>query len=92
MYDELDDNVKLIFVLNTNSNSKGYKKLADILSPAMISRCYPLCFDISLDEIEEVVTLSKTVYENLNEETIFYYLPDHRLLDRMNVMAKLNTV
>lgn len=90
LYDELDDNVKLIFVLNTVSNSKGYTQLTDILSPAMISRCYPLSFNISLDEIEEVVTVSKNVYENLDEDTIYNYLPDHRLLDRTNVMAKLN--
>lgn len=88
IYDELDDNVKLIFVLNTNSSSKGYKTLPDILSTAMISRCYSLSFDISLDEVNEVVNASKKVYVNLDEETIYRYLPDHRLLERMNEMAK----
>lgn len=92
LFDELDDTVKLIFVLNTNSSSKGYKKLADILSPAMISRCHRLCFDISLDEVEEIANVSKKVYANLDEETIFRNLPDHRMLNRMNVMANFNQV
>lgn len=92
IYDELDDNVKLIFVLNTNSSSKGYKTLPDILSTAMISRCHRLCFDISLEEVNEVVNASKKVYENLDEETIYRYLPDHRALERMNGMAQFNSV
>jgi replication-associated recombination protein RarA len=92
LYDDLDDTVKLIFILNTNSSSKGYKTLPDILSTAMISRCYSLCFDISLDEVNEVVNASKKVYENLDEETIYRYLPDHRVLERMNGMAQFNSV
>ncbi len=92
LYDEIDDTVKLIFVLNTNSSSIGNKTLSDVLSPAMISRCHPVCFDIRLDEVEEVITVSKKVYKNLDEETIYRSLPDHRLLNRMNLMAKLNAV
>lgn len=91
LYDNLDETMRIIFILNTNSSSKGYKQLTDILSPAMISRCYPLCFDISLDEVQEVVQASKKTYENLDEETILKKLPDHRILSRLNQMASLNS-
>jgi len=87
LYDELDERVRLIFILNTNSRTKGRKTLSDILTPAMFSRCLHICFDIRNDELNEVIEASKKVYVNLEEAEIRKNLPDHRSLTRMNEMA-----
>jgi len=84
IYDDLPDDVRFIFVLNTEGNRK---RLHHFLSPAMMSRCHPYCFDVPVSEVDEVVTKAQLVYQNLTMEKIKCLLPDHRLLERENRFA-----
>lgn len=79
LFDDLDDDCRFIFILNTNSRIKN-KQVHDLISPAMYSRMLRISFDLPERSVEEVVIKSKQLYPGLSENVIRATLPDHRQL------------
>ncbi len=70
----IESNYLFILIVNTSKD----KPLAKILTPAILSRVQPVCFDIQKLHYEEVSQIIKERYPILSDEYIMETLPDLR--------------
>ena len=87
LIDALTDDVRMIFVVNTDATKKG-RLLSDVVSRPIVSRSLGLSFDIYDCDLDSVVARSKTRYPFLSEVRIRALLPDHRQLAIQNRTAE----
>lgn len=87
IHDRLDDDVRFIFILNTDGRGGVRKgRLHHRMSPAMLSRCFPFSFDVSDKDIPELLPRYRQMYPHLSDARLVGYLPDHRRLHQENLM------
>jgi replication-associated recombination protein RarA len=70
----IESNYLFILIVNTSKD----KPLAKILTPAILSRVQPVCFDIQKSHYEEVTAIIKARCPILSESFIEQTLPDLR--------------
>ena len=70
----IESNYLIILIVNTSKD----KPLNKILTPAILSRVQPVCFDIQKLHYEEVSQIIKQRYPILSDEYIMETLPDLR--------------
>lgn len=86
LYDEVDSDVRIIYVLNTELRKKS---LSDILSPAMRSRCDAIDFNVREKDKESYFEKIKHLYPYLRRNDVLANIHDHRKLNRLNKNAHL---
>lgn len=87
LFDRMGKDDLFIFIFNTDGN-KG-KSVSHFLSPAMISRCKNISFDVRVNENEEVLDKAISFYQYLDKDLVNDLLPDHRQLQRENQLVEL---
>ena len=89
IHDRLDDDVRFIFILNTDGRD-GVKKgrLHHRISEAMNSRCKAkFSFDITHKDIPELLPRYRQMYPHLSDARLVGGMPDHRGLQHGNFEA-----
>ena len=74
--EKLSNEFNYLFILIVNTSKE--KTLARTLTPAILSRVQPICFDIQKSHYEEVSQIIKTRFPVLSESFIEQTLPDLR--------------
>lgn len=85
-HDELRDNQRFIFVLNTEARKKS---LPDVMSPAMMSRCFAIDFNVPHEDKASYYEKIKHLYPYLRRTDILANIHDHRKLSDLNSIAEL---
>jgi hypothetical protein len=80
-----ESNYLFILIVNTSKD----KPLAKTLTPAILSRVQPVCFDIQKHHYKEVSQIIKTRFPVLTNDYIMERLPDLRQICKM---AKLLSI
>ena len=82
VYDEMPNDVRFIFVLNTDVNHG--KDLSSVVSPAMFSRMESINFNVAEWEIDELVVKAQQRFSDVSETVLRAKLPDFRQIERAN--------
>jgi replication-associated recombination protein RarA len=82
VYDEMPNDVRFIFVLNTDVNHG--KDLSSVVSPAMFSRMESINFNVAEWEIDELVVKAQQRFPDVSETVLRVKLPDFRQIERAN--------
>lgn len=90
IHDDLPEDIKFFFIVNTDAKSRNKRRVDQVLSGAMNSRCRnQLCFDYRRDEFDLLLDDLKGLYPHLSENQIVGLFPDHRRLESENLFASL---